>query len=575
MVVLPIFCKRSGPPVFLYQLRLNLLAITLAFLSRQTRAFNPYDDSSVVVLSDQNFTEVVEREPHIVVEFYAPWCRYCQRLLPEYNAAAKTLRGRVPLAKVDGTQHTELMSKFGLDSYPTILLMQGGREQARYPGTPSFERELVEWVDEKTRALIEEVTEAPTWYALGKPNVVLYTPSTGEGAARRWLDALAKKYAKQAYFFHITTDSESKEKVTVSVKPEKVSQFIVGVDGGKQEFVKFVKSSWKANAVATLNGGNFAGFLKETRYVLVAFVDPSCPHCKALAPEYKNAAAALRGEPFKLARVDASKEAALARAFKIDGYPTMLWFVNGVMAQKYNGRRSQGGIVEWVHEQVLPAVTRAEDPLPMPLSKPQFVLYAKELTSEFETFADRNRAKAAFFYVKATEQRVTMRHVGEKSPAEGDGEQANWDTFLRQHQLPEFEPFTSDVFELCKVAGVGTIRVFYLQDEKDDFETRIDPLIRATKRSLGDVGAKYCWLSVDMDDPTVKLNCHQFPCIQVVSDTSVAGGTRHVFGDYIEEQWTVDNIKQFFLDIEKGLAEGVQQGMQRTKGPRYTRKDEL
>merc|ERR1712226_226848 len=144
--------------------------------------------------------------------------------------------------------------------------------------------------------------------------------------------------------------------------------------------------------------------------------------------------------------------------------------------------------------------------------------------------------------------------------------------FLKEHQLPEFEHFSADFFELCKVANVGVIRVFYLADEKQDFETRIDPIIRSAKRSLGKVGAKYCWTSVDMDDPNVKLNCHKFPCIQTTTDTSVAGGTRYVFGDYDKEEWNVENIKDFFMDIEKGKAEGVAQGEQRKKGPKYTKK---
>lgn len=230
-----------------------------------------------------------------------------------------------------------------------------------------------------------------------------------------------------------------------------------------------------------------------------------------------------------------------------------------------------GGLVEWVHEQVLPPVRRASEPLPEPLSKPQFALYAPELTENFENFADKNRAKAAFFFVKSEEKRVSMRHLGEKEAAQASGD-VDWAKFLQQHQLPEFERFSGDFFELCKVANVGVIRVFYLQTEKQDFETRLDPLIRAAKRSLGPVGAKYCWTSVDMDDPKVKLNCHKFPCIQATTDTSVAGGTRYVFGDYAQEEWNVENIKDFFMDIDRGKAEGVEQGMQRKKGPKYTKK---
>merc|ERR1712224_19419 len=167
--------------------------------------------------------------------------------------------------------------------------------------------------------------------------------------------------------------------------------------------------------------------------------DPNCPHCRRLDPEYKKAAAALRGEPFTLAKVNVAQAGTLARTYKIKGYPTLLWFVNGDLAQTYDGRRSMGGLVEWVHEQVLPPVKRAEDPLPEPLSKPRFALYAPELPEEFENFADKNRARAAFFFVKADAKRVSMRRLGETEAAEASGDDVDWGKFLEEHQLPEFE----------------------------------------------------------------------------------------------------------------------------------------
>jgi len=301
-------------------------------------------------------------------------------------------------------------------------------------------------------------------------------------------------------------------------------------------------------------------------------MDPNCPHCKNLAPEYKKAAAALRGEPFTLAKVDATREYGLSRRFEVKGFPTLLWFVKGDYAQQYGGRRSMGGLVEWVHEQVLPPVRRAEDPLPEPLSKPRFAWYAPELTDAYEHFADKHRAKAAFYYVKAASERISMMHVGDSEAVEAPG--SFTESFLKQNALPEFVPFTDDVFQLVKAQeDMGIARVFYLTStKKGDFLQRIDPVIRASKRALGERARKYAWLSVDIDDPKMKLDCHQFPCISVTKDTAVRGGTRYIFGDYPEEVWSVENIVDFFKDVDRGVAEGVEQAHQRMKGPRYTKK---
>lgn len=85
------------------------------------------EDSAVVELNESSFNEAVLKSPDLwLVEFYAPWCGHCKKLAPEWERAAKELRGMVRLGAVDATVHTALAGKYDVKGYPTIKFFRNG-----------------------------------------------------------------------------------------------------------------------------------------------------------------------------------------------------------------------------------------------------------------------------------------------------------------------------------------------------------------------------------------------------------------------------------------------------------------
>lgn len=97
-------------------------------------------DEAVVTLDLTSFEALVLKSKDIwLVEFYAPWCGHCKSLEPEYEQAAKNLKGQVKLGKVDATVEQELAARFNVKGYPTVKVFDYGAEKSYksaydYPG---------------------------------------------------------------------------------------------------------------------------------------------------------------------------------------------------------------------------------------------------------------------------------------------------------------------------------------------------------------------------------------------------------------------------------------------------------
>ncbi|KAM1215500.1 hypothetical protein ACFX13_012154 [Malus domestica] len=115
------------------------------------------DEKDVVVLKATNFSDVVKKNRFVMVEFYAPWCRHCQVVKPEYATATTELKGEnVILAKSDTTEENELSQKYGIEGFPTILFFIDGVHKP-YAGQMTNEG-IVTWIKKKIGPGIQNVT---------------------------------------------------------------------------------------------------------------------------------------------------------------------------------------------------------------------------------------------------------------------------------------------------------------------------------------------------------------------------------------------------------------------------------
>ncbi|KZV35164.1 protein disulfide isomerase-like 1-4-like [Dorcoceras hygrometricum] len=193
-----------------------------------------FDEKDVFVLTDGNFTDFVEENKYVMVEFYAPWCGHCKAMAPEYAAAATELKAvNVKLAKVDATVENELAEKYEVQGFPTVYFFADGEHKA-YSGQRSNHCDLDQ---EKTGPGISNITttEEAERILTSEDKVVLgfldslVGPESQELAAASKLDDNVNFYQTSninvAKMFHLEADVKRPALVLLKKEAEKVTHF--------------------------------------------------------------------------------------------------------------------------------------------------------------------------------------------------------------------------------------------------------------------------------------------------------------------------------------------------------------
>ncbi|CAK8577186.1 unnamed protein product [Lathyrus sativus] len=141
-------------------------------------------------LTSHSFDKFIQEFPITVVNFYAPWCSWCQRLKPSWEKAAKIMRerydpeidGRILLAKVDCTKEGDLCRRHHIQGYPSIRIFRKGSDVRSDHGHHEHESY---YGDRDTESLVKTMEGLVASLPTGSQHLALEDKSNGTDNVKR------------------------------------------------------------------------------------------------------------------------------------------------------------------------------------------------------------------------------------------------------------------------------------------------------------------------------------------------------------------------------------------------------